>query len=75
MQRAAAAQDRELARVDRERAAADRALASAELAAEGVDDLTGTMLRRVGLGAMQREVDRTRRSGEPMVIAYVALTG
>jgi diguanylate cyclase (GGDEF)-like protein len=74
-QRDAAAHDRELARVDREGAAADRAMASAELAAEGVDDLTGAMLRRVGLGAMQREMDRARRSGERMVVAYVDVDG
>jgi diguanylate cyclase (GGDEF)-like protein len=33
------------------------------------------MLRRVGLGAMQREMDRTRRTGERMVIAYVDVDG
>jgi diguanylate cyclase (GGDEF)-like protein len=75
VQRDAAAYDREFARVDRERAAADRAMASAELTAEGLDDLTGTMLRRVGLGAMQREMDRTSRSGEAFVIAYVDVDG
>jgi len=75
VQRGEAARDRESARVDREGAAADRALASAELTAEGVDDLTGTMLRRAGLGAMQRELDRTCRTGEPMVIAYVDVDG
>jgi diguanylate cyclase (GGDEF)-like protein len=75
VQRDAAAHDRELARLDRERAAADRAMASAELAAEGLDDLTGTMLRRVGIGAMQREMDRTSRSGERFVIAYVDVDG
>jgi diguanylate cyclase (GGDEF)-like protein len=75
VQRDEAARDRELARADRGRAAADRAMASAELAAEGLDDLTGTMLRRVGLGAMQRELDRTSRAGERLVIAYVDVDG
>ena len=38
-------------------------------------DLTGAMLRRVGLGAIQRELDRTKRSGEPLVVAYVDVDG
>jgi diguanylate cyclase (GGDEF)-like protein len=71
VQRDIGAHDRELAAQDRERAARDREMAAAELAAEGIDDLTGTMLRRVGLAAIQREMDRTRRSGESLVIAYV----
>jgi diguanylate cyclase (GGDEF)-like protein len=75
VQRDAAAYDRDFARVDRERAAADHAMASAELAAEGLDELTRTMLRRVGLGAMQREMDRTSRSGEAFVIAYIDVDG
>ena len=75
MQRDAAAHDRELAAEDREQAAHDRSLAAAELAAEGIDDLTGAMLRRVGLGAIQREMDRTKRSGEPLVVAYIDVDG
>jgi diguanylate cyclase (GGDEF)-like protein len=71
VQREAAAYDRELAAADRNHAAADRATAAEELAAEGIDDLTGTLLRRVGLRAMQGEIDRTRRSGESLVVAYV----
>jgi diguanylate cyclase (GGDEF)-like protein len=74
-QRDAAAHDRELAAKDRAQAAHDRGLAAAELAAEGIDDLTGAMLRRVGLGAIQREMDRTRRSGERLVVAYVDVDG
>ena len=70
-----AANDRALAAEDRAEAARDRALAAAELAAEGIDDLTGTMLRRVGLVAIQRELDRTRRSGESLVVACVDVDG
>jgi diguanylate cyclase (GGDEF)-like protein len=33
------------------------------------------VLRRVGLGAIQREMDRTGRSGEELVIAYVDVDG
>ena len=75
MQREAAAHDRELAAEDREQAAHDRSVAADELAAEGIDDLTGAMLRRVGLGAIQREMDRTQRSGEGLVVAYVDVDG
>ncbi len=75
LQREAAAHDRELAAEDRAQAARDRRLAAEELAAEGIDDLTGAMLRRVGLGAIQRELDRTQRSGESLVVAYVDVDG
>ena len=33
------------------------------------------MLRRVGLAAIQREMDRTQRSGESLVVAYVDVDG
>ena len=75
MQRDAAAHDRELAAEDRAQAEHDRSVAASELAAEGIDDLTGAMLRRVGLGAIQREMDRTDRSGEGLVVAYVDVDG
>jgi diguanylate cyclase (GGDEF)-like protein len=75
MQREAAANDRELAAEDRAHAADDRSIAAQELAAEGIDDLTGAMLRRVGLGAIHREMDRTQRSGESLVVAYVDVDG
>ena len=74
-QRDVAAKDRELAARDRAEAAGDREVAAAELAAEGMDDLTGTMRRRVGLAAIQREIDRTRRSGEGLVVACVDVDG
>jgi diguanylate cyclase (GGDEF)-like protein len=74
-QRDAAARDRELAAHDRRQAAIDRAEAAAELAAEGVDHLTATLRRRVGLAAMQRELERTDRSGEGLVIAFVDVVG
>ena len=74
-QRDVAAKDRELAARDRAEAARDREVAAAELAAEGMDDLTGTMRRRVGLAAIQREIDRTCRSGESLVVAYIDVDG
>jgi diguanylate cyclase (GGDEF)-like protein len=74
-QRDAAARDRELAAQDRRRAALDRRAAAEELALEGVDHLTGVLRRRVGLDAIQREMDRTQRRGERLVIAFVDVDG
>jgi diguanylate cyclase (GGDEF)-like protein len=73
--REAADRDRDLAAEDREQAARDRRIAAEELAAEGIDILTGAMRRRVGLAAIQRELDRTSRSGEPLVVAFVDVDG
>jgi diguanylate cyclase (GGDEF)-like protein len=75
VQRAHAARDRELAGKDRADAADDRRAAAAELAAEGLDHLTGTLRRRVGLAAIQREIDRIHRSGESMVVGFVDVNG
>jgi diguanylate cyclase (GGDEF)-like protein len=74
-QREAAARDRERAARDRRQAALDRDAAAAELALEGVDHLTGALRRRVGLGAIQREMDRTLRSSERLVVAFVDVDG
>ena len=73
--RKAAARDRERAAQDRRQAALDRAAAAAELALEGVDELTGALVRRIGLGAIQRELDRARRTGERIVVAFVDVVG
>jgi diguanylate cyclase (GGDEF)-like protein len=56
-------------------AARDRQLASHELANEGIDSLTGVMGRRVGLAAIQREMDRSERTGEALVMAFVDTVG
>jgi diguanylate cyclase (GGDEF)-like protein len=74
-QRAQAARDRAAARADREQAAADRAAAAKELAAEGIDSLTGTLRRRVGRVAIQREIDRTGRTHEPIVVGFIDVDG
>ena len=75
MHREAAAADRERAAHDRRQAARDRAAAAEELALEGVDHLTGTLRRRAGLSAIQREIDRTRRTGERLVVAFIDVDG
>lgn len=74
-QRGAAALDREEAALDRRQAALDRAAAAEELALEGFDYVTGALRRRVGFAAIQREMDRTARSGESLVVAFVDVDG
>jgi diguanylate cyclase (GGDEF)-like protein len=74
-QRDAAARDREQAAEDRRQAALDREAAARELAREGADHLTGALRRRVGLGAIQREMDRTQRTRERLVVAFVDVNG
>jgi diguanylate cyclase (GGDEF)-like protein len=80
--RSRAAEDRNVAAVDRRRAAIDReqateALDSARLELEKaqLDDLTG--FYRLGLGTtiLQREVDRSRRSGGQLTLAYCDVDG
>jgi diguanylate cyclase (GGDEF)-like protein len=73
--REAAVRDRKSAAHDRRQAASDRTAAAAELTAEGVDHLTGALRRRVGLAAIQREMDRTTRTKEGLVVAFVDVVG
>lgn len=70
-----ASRDRSEAADDRRQAARDRKSASRELASEGIDSLTGVMRRRVGLAAVQREMDRAERTGELLVLAFVDTIG
>ena len=76
--RANAANDRKRAAHDREQAVAlraaaaqDRAEAVRERNLAGIDQLTGVSLRSVGLGAVEREIQRSRRTGRPLVLAFV----
>jgi diguanylate cyclase (GGDEF)-like protein len=75
VQRDSAARDRHQAAADRDSAAGDRRAASQELAMEGVDHLTGALRRRVGLAAIEREMNRSRRGGEGLVLAFVDVDG
>jgi len=70
-----ASRDRRDAAEDRRQAARDRESASHELAYEGIDSLTGVMRRRVGLAAIQREMDRAERTGELLVLAFIDTVG
>lgn len=80
--RAGAAEDRDVAAEDRNRAALDREQARIgleqariELDKAQLDDLTG--FYRVGLGTaiLQREIDRSRRSGGRLAFAYLDVDG
>lgn len=70
-----AARDRTHAAIDREHAAMDRRHAQAELERAHTDDLTGAYRRAAGEIALQNELDRTRRSGEHLVLAFVDVDG
>ena len=59
--------------LDRLRALQERVAVLEERAS--TDELTGVMRRGAGLAALEREVDRARRSGDPLVIAFVDVDG
>ena len=65
-ERIAAAADREAAEADRQHAAADRLHAD-------VDDLTSVFRRGTDELALTHEIDRSRRSGKPLVIAVIEI--
>jgi diguanylate cyclase (GGDEF)-like protein len=75
LQRRAAAEDREHAARDRQFAAFDREAYAQELTTAATDEVTGALRRGVGLAALQRELDRTRRTGEPLIVAFVDVDG
>jgi diguanylate cyclase (GGDEF)-like protein len=73
--RAQAAADREHAARDREAAAQDRELLQAELDRAQHDVLTGAYRRRLGEVALRNEVERAKRSGRGLVLAYIDVDG
>lgn len=56
---------------DRAKAARERTLLEAELRVAHLDELTGAYRREMGRLAITHEIDRVRRSGEPLVVAFV----
>jgi diguanylate cyclase (GGDEF)-like protein len=64
LERSAAAGDRDAAAADRQQAAADRGDA-------GLDELTGVLRRGTGELALTHEIDRSRRTGKPLILALV----
>lgn len=73
--RVASAQDRVQARLERERALADRKALARELVLASVDPLTGALMRAAGLTDLEHEIDRCRRSGQTLVVAYIDVVG
>ncbi len=73
--RARAALDRERAAAEREQAAIDRQLVRAALAEAHLDELTGTFRRGQGALALKHELERARRSGGQLVLAFVDVDG
>ncbi len=73
--RQAAAQDREQAARERLHALVDREILADELAITHVDPLTGARTRAAGLADLDREMDRCRRTGAPLVVTYVDVVG
>ncbi len=74
-QRRAAAEDRARAAGDRDLAALDRLAYAAELASAEVDEVTGALRRRVGLAALQREMDRALRTKEQLTVVFIDVDG
>ena len=67
----AAAEDRRRAAADRRQAAADRAQARHDRLHADHDQLTGAMARDAGLRAIEHEIARARRTGDPLTLAFV----
>jgi diguanylate cyclase (GGDEF)-like protein len=70
-----AAEDRERAALERLHALVDRELLARELVLAATDPLTGARGRAAGLAELDRELDRCRRAGGLLVVAYVDLVG
>jgi diguanylate cyclase (GGDEF)-like protein len=73
--RARAVRDRQRAAAEREQAAIDRQMIRAALAEANLDELTGTFRRGQGVLALQGELERARRSGGQLVLAFVDVDG
>ncbi|HWL35392.1 MAG TPA: GGDEF domain-containing protein [Frankiaceae bacterium] len=66
-----AAADRAASAQDRQHAALDRHSAADHLQQAYRDDLTGLLLRDAGLDQLRGALDRARRLGEPIVVAFL----
>ena len=69
------ASDRTQAADDREAAAADRSASARERAASHLDELTGAHLRGPGTVELAREMDRAKRTKQPLTLAFVDIDG
>jgi diguanylate cyclase (GGDEF)-like protein len=75
LDRRAAAGDREQAACERVHALVDREELADELATADIDPLTGARTRAAGLAALERELQRCRRTGVGLVVVYVDVIG
>jgi diguanylate cyclase (GGDEF)-like protein len=73
--RVSAAEDRRLAAEDRASALAYRNQVRAALDLAHSDGLTGAQRRDLGHVTLQHEIERSRRSGEPFVLAFIDVDG
>jgi diguanylate cyclase (GGDEF)-like protein len=73
--RHSSAEDREQAAFERVHALVDRELLANALAVAANDPLTGARARAAGLAELDRELDRCRRTGGQLVVAYVDVVG
>ena len=69
--RGAGASERSQAELDRITAMADRGASAREREYASVDGLTGVYLRVAGLVQLEREIARARRTGQPLVLAFI----
>jgi diguanylate cyclase (GGDEF)-like protein len=70
-----AAADRQHAASDRIAAAQDRMEAKAELRRSQIDGLTGAFGRKLGMVALEREINRAQHANGRLVLAYVDVDG
>ena len=73
--RAQAAADREAAAREREEARRALAEAERELKAAATDELTGAWTRRFGFVQIVRELERERRTGDRLTVAFLDVDG
>ena len=73
LDREQAALDRNQARLDRAQAALDRG--GSERQDYLIDDLTGVLRRGPGIRELQHEIDRARRQGDSLVVAFIDVDG
>jgi diguanylate cyclase (GGDEF)-like protein len=73
--RGAGADDRARGGEDRDASTADRGAAAAELLEASYDGLTGVYRRAAGIAALEREMNRARREGQPLMVAFLDVDG
>jgi diguanylate cyclase (GGDEF)-like protein len=73
--RRGAASDREHAAADRDAALSDRLASARQREVSSIDSLTGAYRRDSGVLELERETTRARRTGLPLVLAFIDVDG